>query len=110
MNVNENELWQNNHFGSAFRLLKRLELSQKGSNVSKTLRIGICKKYFPRQLSLTQANILQSQNQTQEYMTIVFSKVIFTDESQMDFDRWAKVWIFSNPDISVGQKKATKRQ
>ena len=41
-------------------------------------------------------------------MKIDFSKVIFTDESQVTFDRpdgWAKGWNFSNADVPLAKKK-----
>ena len=46
-------------------------------------------------------------------MKVDFSKLIFTDESQMIFDSpdgWENRWILSNSHVPVSLKKATRRR
>ena len=61
-----------------------------------------------RQPPQTKANILNRQNLANKYMKINFSKVIFSDESRMTFDRpdgCAKGWILLNSEVLVAKRR-----
>ena len=63
------------------------------------------KKKKSKQLSLAKASKLSFKK---KHMEIVFSKVIFTGESQITFDGpdgWAKGWILSNSDVPMAERR-----